>query len=39
MSDLITHLIITEFEVDIYKIVIFQDREGKYLTMNIDFII
>jgi|21_taG_2_1085346.scaffolds.fasta_scaffold43633_3 hypothetical protein len=39
MSDRIKHLVITEFEIDIYKIVIFQDIEGTYLTMNIDFIV
>jgi hypothetical protein len=37
MSKGITHLVISVFEEDIYKITVFQDVNGGYLTMNIEF--
>ena len=37
MSERIRHLVISVFEVEDYlRIVVFQDVEGNYLTMNIE---
>ena len=33
----IEHLVISVFEDDVYKIVIFQDVYGNYLTMNVEY--
>jgi len=32
----ITHLVITIYEEDYYRIIVFQDTQGNYLTMNIE---
>ena len=37
-NNLIHHLVISEFEIGYYHIVIFQDKDGQYLTMNINYI-
>ena len=36
MSDIIQHLVISVFDTRYYRIVVFQDIEGNYLTMNIE---
>ncbi len=36
MSNVISHLVISVFDTIHYRIVVFQDIEGNYLTMNIE---